>query len=215
MQSFDIKRERRDLYAPKPGSFEIVDVPEMGFLMVDGHGDPNTSAAYREAVEGLYTASYAIRAAAKKTLDRVHTVAPLEGLWSAEDLVVFRTRDKSAWNWTLMIAQPDWIPAGMVDDALATAEQEQLPAPGLLRLERYPEGCSVQVLHIGRYDDEGPTLERLHDEFLPVNGLVPTGRHHEIYLSDARRTDPARLRTILRQPVTAADRPAAGSARSR
>jgi hypothetical protein len=201
VQTFDVKKARKDLYAPKPGSFEVVDVPEMGFLMVDGHGDPNTSAAYREAVEALYAASYAIRAVAKQRLDRVHTVAPLEGLWSAADLAVFRTRDKSAWDWTMMIAQPDWVPAGMVDDALTAARGKQAPALHLVRFERYTEGRSVQVLHVGPYDDEGPTLERLHDEFLPANGLAPTGRHHEIYLSDARRTQPAKLRTVLRQPV--------------
>jgi hypothetical protein len=205
VDTYDIKKDRRDLYAPKPGDFEIVDVPEMGFLMIDGHGDPNTSGSYREAVEALYAASYAVRAVEKTTLGRVHTVAPLEGLWSAEDLEVFRTRDKSAWEWTLMIAQPEWTTLEMVGDALAAAqEKKQLPALGLVRFERYTEGRSVQTLHIGSYDDEGPALERLHEEFLPANGLTPAGRHHEVYLSDARRTEPAKLRTILRQPVTAA-----------
>jgi hypothetical protein len=205
LQTYDIKKERKDLYAPKPGDFEIIDVPEMGFLMIDGHGDPNTSAAYREAVDALYAASYAVRGVGRKTLGEVHTVAPLEGLWSAEDLAVFRTRDKSAWNWTMMIAQPDWTTLQMVDDALAAAQRKkQSPALGLVRFERCTEGRSAQILHIGSYDEEGPVLERLHDEFLPANGLAPVGRHHEIYLSDARRTEPAKLRTILRQPVTAA-----------
>ena len=122
MQTYDIKKERRDLYAPRPGDFEIVDVPEMVFLMIDGHGDPNTSVTYREAVEALYAASYAVRAVGKKTLGRVHTVAPLEGLWSAADLALFRTRDKSAWDWTLMIAQPDWITPEMVGDALSHSQ---------------------------------------------------------------------------------------------
>ena len=205
LQTYDVKRERRDLYAPKSGDFALVDVPEMGFLMIDGHGDPNTSVAYREAVGALYVASYAVRAAAKAQLGRVHTVAPLEGLWSAVDPAVFRTRDKDAWDWTMMIAQPDWIPAEMVDGALAAATRaRRSPALGLVRLERYAEGPSVQILHVGSYDDEGPARARLHDEFLPANGLAPTGRHHEIYLSDPRRTEPARLRTILRQPVSAA-----------
>ena len=202
MQTYDIKKERKDLYAPKPGNFEFVDVPEMGFLMVDGHGDPNTSSAYREAVEALYATAYAVRAVAKTRLGRVHTVAPLEGLWSAQDMEVFRTRDKSAWDWTMMIAQPEWITVEVVDLALAAAQKKRLPALGLVRFERFTEGRSVQILHLGPYDDEGPTLARLHDEFLPVNGLVPTGRHHEIYLSDARKTEPAKLKTILRQPVT-------------
>jgi hypothetical protein len=204
VHSYDLKKERRDLYAPRPDRFQLVDVPGMGFLVVDGHGDPNTSAAYREAVQALYATSYAVRAVAKQTLGRVHTVAPLEGLWSAADMAVFRTRDKAAWDWTLMIAQPDWTTAGMVDEALAAARAKRLPALGLLRFHRFTEGRSVQVLHVGPYDDEGPTLARLHEEFLPANGLAPVGRHHEIYLSDARRTAPAALRTVLRQPVAAA-----------
>ncbi|WP_262849530.1 GyrI-like domain-containing protein [Mumia quercus] len=202
MQSYDIKKERKDLYAPRAGAFTIVEVPEMRFLMVDGHGDPNTSPAYKEAVEALYTSSYAVRALAKTRLEKVHTVAPLEGLWSADDWEVFRTREKSAWDWTMMIAQPDWITADLVDDALATARAKKaLPALDLVRFAPYDEGRSVQILHRGPYDDEGPTLSRLHDEFLPAEGLEPSGPHHEIYLSDARKTEPAKLRTILRQPV--------------
>jgi hypothetical protein len=204
VQTYDVKKERKDLYAPEPGEFEIIDVPPMGFLMIDGHGDPNTSAAYREAVGALYATSYAVRAVAKETLGRVHTVGPLEGLWSAEDMAVFRARDKGEWDWTMMIGQPDWITLTMVEQALAAAHEKRVPGLGLVRFERYTEGRSAQILHIGPYDDEGPVLERLHDQFLPANGLAPGGRHHEVYLSDARRTEPAKLRTILRQPVTAA-----------
>lgn len=202
MDTSDIKRERKDLYAPTQREFVVVDVPELAFLMVDGEGDPNTAAAYREAIEAVYTTSYAVRAVAKTRLGRVHTVGPLEGLWSADDMSVFRTRDKQAWRWTMMIWQPDWITTDLMDEAVASATRKQLPALGLVRFERYAEGRSVQILHVGSYDDEGPTLERLHEEFLPANQLTPTGRHHEIYLSDARKTEPAKLRTILRQPVT-------------
>ncbi|MGY1608763.1 GyrI-like domain-containing protein [Geodermatophilus sp. SYSU D00700] len=203
--TYSLKKDRSDLYAPRPEHFEVVDVPEMGFLMVDGHGDPNRSAAYRAAVEALYATSYAVRAVGRKATGRVHTVAPLEGLWSAEDLKVFRTRDKSEWDWTMMIAQPEWITSEMVDDALAVAEKKRLSALKHVRFSRYAEGRSAQILHVGPYDDEGPVLERFHQTFLPANGLKPTGRHHEIYLSDARKTEPARLRTILRQPVMSAD----------
>ena len=222
MQTYNLKKERKDLYAPRQGDFEIVDVPEMGFLMVDGHGDPNTSAAFGEAVHALYTVSYAVRAAAKARWGRVHTVAPLEGLWSAKDWGAFRARDKDAWDWTMMIAQPDWVTGEFVHEALTAAQKtaaqktaaqktaaqktaaqkKGLPALSLIRFERYAEGRSAQILHVGSYDDEGPTLERLHVEFLPANGLLPRGRHHEIYLSDHRKTEPAKLRTILRQPVT-------------
>lgn len=204
MLTSDIKTERRGRYAPKR-DFEIVDVPELAFLMIDGHGDPNTAPAYRDAIQALYTASYAIRAAAKAELGRVHPVGPLEGLWSAADWAAFRTGDKDSWDWTMMIGQPDWIPSDLVGRALAgLAGKKPLPALGLLRFERFTEGRSVQILHLGPYDGEGPTLARLHGEFLPAHGLLPRGRHHEIYLSDPRRTEPNRLRTILRQPVTVA-----------
>ncbi|MHB8333129.1 MAG: helix-turn-helix transcriptional regulator, partial [Candidatus Dormibacteria bacterium] len=166
MQTYDIKKEREDLYAPNPGYFEIVEVPPLGFLMVDGHGDPNTSTAYREAIEALYAASYAVRAVTKTRRGKVHTVGPLEGLWSADDPEAFRTRDKSAWDWTMMIVQPDWVTADLVEEALAAARKKRLPALGLVRFERYTEGRSVQILHVGPYDDEGPTLERLHRDFL-------------------------------------------------
>lgn len=198
--SYDVKKQRRELYAPGR-AFAVVDVPPLDFLMVDGHGDPNTVTAYREAVEALFATSYAVRAVAKARLGRVHTVGPLEGLWSADDLAVFRTRDKGAWDWTMMIVQPEWITAELVEEAVAAARKKGRPGLDRLRFERYAEGRSVQILHVGSYDDEAPTLERLHGEFLPARGLAPTGPHHEIYLSDARRTDPARLRTILRQPV--------------
>ena len=202
MRDYDVKREHADLYAPRPGGPTIVDVPPLGFLAVDGHGDPNTASAYREAVEALYAASYAVRAVAKAALGRVHVVGPLEGLWSAEDWNAFLTRDKSAWDWTMMIWQPDWVTADLVEEALVAARRKRLPALDLLRFAPYAEGRSAQVLHVGPYDDEGPALHRLHHEFLPAHGLTPRGRHHEVYLSDPRRTDPARLRTVLRQPVS-------------
>ncbi len=202
MQSYDVKKALPELYAPKPGDFHVVDVPELAFLMLDGHGDPNTSEAYRDAIEALYTASYSVRAVAKAQVETVHTVGPLEGLWSADDPAAFRARDKAAWDWTMMINQPDWITAEMVDEALTTARKKKgLPTLDLVRFERYAEGLSVQILHVGSYDDEAPTLERLHQEYMPTHGLDFNGRHHEVYLSDARKTEPAKLRTVLRQPV--------------
>jgi hypothetical protein len=129
----------------------------------------------------------------------VHVVGPLEGLWSADDLQVFRTRDKAAWDWTLLVVQPDWITPELVDAALAAVGSR--PGVQRVRFAPYDEGRCVQVLHVGSYDDEGPLLAQLHASWLPARGLVPTGRHHEIYLSDPRRTAPDRLRTVLRQPV--------------
>ena len=196
MPSYDIKKALPALYAPKRGGFHVVDVPEIAFLMVDGHGDPNTSPAYTEAVTALYTLSYTVRAIAKADLGRVHTVGPLEGLWSADDPAVFVTREKSAWDWTMMISQPAWI----TPDVVEAAKRKKKAVDGV-RFASYAEGRSVQVLHVGSYDDEAPVLAALHREYLPEHGFTFNGRHHEIYLSDPRRTAPEKLRTILRQPV--------------
>jgi hypothetical protein len=201
METFDIKKELRALYAPGAGDFHVVEVPELSFLMVDGHGDPNVSPAYAEAVQALFSVSYAVRAIAKCELRRVHTVGPLEGLWSAEDPAAFRAGDKDAWDWTMMISQPAWIAADIVATATRQAAGKSRAALDHVRFAPYAEGTSVQILHTGSYDSEGPVLARLHDEYLPAHGLAFNGRHHEIYLSDARRTDPAKLRTVLRQPV--------------
>jgi hypothetical protein len=205
VQNYDIKKDRPDLYGSKRGQFKIIDVPQLQFLMADGHGSPNTSSLYPEIVTALYTVSYAVRAIAKEKLQRTHTVGPLEGLWDAKDLEVFHTRDEDAWEWTLMIVQPDWITPEIVDAAMERVQRtKDLSAGSKVRFQEFQEGKSVQVLHIGPYNEEGPTIARMHDEFMPAEGLAPRLRHHEIYLSDARRTDPSRLRTILRQPVSPA-----------
>lgn len=204
MDAFDIKKERKDLYAPRAGEFVLVDVPELSFLMIDGHGNPNTAPAYREAVEALYAVSYAVRFAAKKELGRVHVVGPLEGLWWAENPDVFLTRSKDDWSWTMMIHQPTWITPDLVEAARVTAgKKKDLPALDRLRHERLAEGLSVQTLHVGSYDDEAPVIARMH-EFAAGQGLVLRGKHHEIYLGDPRKVEVAKLRTVLRQPVAAA-----------
>ena len=141
-------------------------------------------------------------------LGRDFVVAPLEGLWWAEDAGAFVARDKGAWSWTMLIAQPDWIDEDAVAGAVAEVQAKRAkagdppnPALDVLRLEHLHEGRSVQILHVGSYDDEAPTLARLHDEWMPQHGLTFNGPHHEVYLTDARRTAPEKLRTVLRQPV--------------
>ena len=202
MSKIDFKKELKQLYRPSARQCEVVEVPEMQFLMVDGHGNPNTVPAYREAVETLYAVAYKIKFSSKKLLNRDYVVPPLEGLWWAEDMDTFLTRDKDAWDWTMMIMQPDWISTEMFAEGCAAAEKaNQPPALSRLRLASYREGLSVQIMHIGSYDDEGPVLAKLHNEFLPGNGYVETGKHHEIYLGDPRKTKPENLKTILRQPV--------------
>lgn len=204
MDKYDIKAVHKALYSPSAKEFHVVDVPELQYIAIDGHGDPNTSPAYTDAIESLYTLAYAVKFASKKTLGRDFTVGPLEGLWRSTDMASFSRRDKNAWGWTMMISQPAWITADMIAAAREqAAKKKQLTGLSDISLRTLTEGRSVQILHIGSYDDEAPTLHRLHDEYLPENGLTFNGDHHEIYLSDARRTAPAKLKTILRQPVKA------------
>ncbi len=197
----DLKRHVHG-YAAKAGQFRILEVAPAAFLMIDGQGDPNTR-VFAEAVEALYPLAYTIKFATKRELGRDYGVAPLEGLWWSDDMAAFTAhRDKARWSWTLMILQPDWIGAGVVDAARNAVRAKGAP-PRLddIRFEVFDEGLCVQTLHIGSFDDEGPVLARMHDEFIPAEGLRMTGRHHEIYLSEPRRTAPQKLRTILRQPV--------------
>jgi len=202
MSKIDFKKELKHLYRPSAKEFVVVDVLPMKFLMVDGHGDPNTAQEYQDAVEALYAVSYKLKFVSKKELGKDYVVPPLEGLWWAEDMEAFTAaRDKSAWDWTMMIMQPEWITHEMVEEAVKQVEKKGLPALSKLRLETYHEGLSVQILHIGSYDDEGPTIARLHNEFMPENGYEEAGKHHEIYLSDPRKVAPGKLKTVLRQPV--------------
>jgi len=170
--------------------------------MIDGHGDPNAAPEYQEAIEALYAVSYKVKFASKKKLDKDYVVPPLEGLWWAEDMESFTSkRDKSQWDWTMMIMQPEWITHEIVDQAIEQAAEKELPALPKLRLETYHEGLCVQIMHHGSYDDEEPTLDKMHHEFIPQNGYKMAGKHHEIYLSDARKVAPEKLKTVLRQPV--------------
>lgn len=192
-----------DAYQAKKGSFRILDVPPLQYLMVDGHGDPNTSQEFADAVSALFPLSYKLKFASKKELGRDYTVMPLEALWWSDSPENFTTaRDKSTWDWTLMVMQPDWITEEMVQDARAIVAAKDAPvALDKVRFESLAEGRCVQTLHVGSFDDEGEVLERMHTEFIPANGLTMTGKHHEIYFSDFRTTAPEKLRTILRQPV--------------
>ncbi|ATY10010.1 hypothetical protein CU254_05695 [Amycolatopsis sp. AA4] len=201
MEKYDVKKAHRALYSP-PADFTVVEVPALQYLAADGHGDPNTAPEYTNAVEALYGIAYAVKFASKKNLGRDFVVGPLEGLWRADDSSVFLTRDKAKWDWTMLISQPDWVTEDMVREAAeSVAKKKDNPALAGVRLRTLTEGMSVQILHVGSYDDETPTLHRLHDEYLPEHGLTFNGDHHEIYLSDPRRTAPEKLKTVLRQPV--------------
>lgn len=193
-----------DSYRARAGEFRVVDVPPLQYLMVDGHGDPNTAPEYAEALATLYPVAYQLKFASKTELGRDYVVPPLEALWWAEDMAAFTTaRDKSRWSWTAMLMVPDWLgPAEAEAARVGAAAKRRLAAVDRLRFGVLEEGRCVQILHVGPYDDEAEVLARMHREFIPQAGLRMTGKHHEIYLSDPRRTAPAKLRTILRQPVT-------------
>lgn len=200
----DLKKTLDDYRAPR-GTFEVVDLPARNYLMVDGAGDPNTAPEYAAALEALYPVAYTVKFASKRQLGRDYVVPPLEGLWWADDMEAFTgSRDAAQWRWTMMILVPDWVEAAMVAEAVAAVAAEEPPARlADVRFAPLAEGRCVQTLHLGPYAEEGPILARMHHEFIPQQGLRMTGRHHEIYLSDPRRTAPDKLRTILRQPVLA------------
>lgn len=198
----DFKREI-EAYRARRGTFSVVGVPPLSYLAIDGRGDPDTSTAYPEALAVLFPVAYAVKFLSKRELDQDYVVMPLEALWWAEDLAAFSSaRDKSRWEWTLLTMVPPWITTEHLDAGRATAfRRSRAPTLADVRIERLEEGLSVQTLHVGPYDDEGPVLESMHQDVIPGRALRPTGRHHEIYLNDPRRTLGAKLRTILRQPV--------------
>jgi hypothetical protein len=200
----DVDRDIASLYRAAV-SPRMVDIPELSFLMIDGHGDPNTSREYQHAIQALFTVSYSLKFAIKRSGGANRKVGPLEGLWWAVDMSSFDAEDKSAWDWTAMILQPAEVTPdllrGVIDDVVS---KKKLPALDQARLESFTEGRAAQILHVGPYSAEAPTIARLH-EFIAEQGFHFDGRlqkHHEIYLGDPRRAAAERLRTIIRQPVS-------------
>jgi hypothetical protein len=200
----DPRRELGRLYAAhrEPA---IVEVPSLAFLMIDGHGDPNTSPAYTAALEALFSVSYTAKFLLKKEPPGINfKVMPLEGLWWSAETPRLGLVPKADWDWTMMIMQPDEVRPELVAHAIDDARRRRsLPALEGIRLERLDEGPAAQLLHVGPYAEEGPAIARLH-AFIAEQGRVPRGKHHEIYLSDPRRAAPEKLKTIIRQPVGAA-----------
>jgi hypothetical protein len=202
MPKIDYKQELQHLYKPAAKAVVEVDVPAMNFLMVDGEGDPNSAPAYAEAVEALYALSYTLKFMVKKSeagLD--YAVMPLEGLWWADDMTTFSVENKGAWQWTMMIMQPPIVTQEMVNKALADLQKKKpLPALAKVRFESFAEGRAAQIMHIGPFSAEGPTIEKVH-HFIESSGHTLSGKHHEIYLSDIRKADPQKWKTIIRQPM--------------
>jgi len=201
MMKIDFKKELKHLYNPSSKKVVIVDVPKMNFLMVDGAGDPNTAKEYKDAVEVLFAVSYALKFLVKKGNAIDYGVMPLEGLWWTDDMTQFSTENKDIWKWTSMIMQPKYVTEDLVGQALEQVEKKKnLSALSEIRYGSFHEGLSVQIMHIGPYSDEGPTIEKLHN-FIREAGHELRGKHHEIYLSDPRRSAPEKMKTVIRQPM--------------
>lgn len=191
----------RELYLPPADDFVFVDVPEMQFVMIDGEGDPEGE-PYRSAVRWLFTAIHPIKHIARERMGKAFVEPPLEGLWWADDMSDLVAGNRDQLKWRMMIVTADWVTDAMFDRAVATASERLGEVPGSLRLDRFDEGRSVQIMYVGDYANEAPELVRgLHHEFLPQHGLVARGYHHEIYLTDPSRVAPEKMRTVIRQPV--------------
>lgn len=201
MTKIDVKKELKQLYRASAKDVVQLDVPALTYLMVDGQGDPNTSPEYAQAIEALYSVAYTAKFMVKKGPEALdYAVMPLEGLWWADDMSAFTSNDRSRWKWTMMIMQPAFVSSELIAAAIAEVRRKKSPpAIDRLRLEIFAEGACAQILHVGPYTEEGPTIERLH-AFIKARAAL-AGKHHEIYLTDMRRADPAKWKTIIRQPM--------------
>jgi|TARA_B100002003_G_scaffold178086_1_gene165967 hypothetical protein len=203
VRKIDYKKELKHLYRPSAKKVEAVDVPRMNFLMIDGKGDPNTSQEFKDAIGVLYPLSYTLKFMIKKGGIGVdYGVLPLEGLWWADDMSSFVDDRREHWQWTLMIMQPELVTEQMVQEANAQVLKKKNPVSlPLVRFESFEEGKVAQILHVGPFSEEGPSVEKVH-AFIEESGSQRRGKHHEIYLSDIRRAAADNWKTIIRQPMS-------------
>lgn len=201
MKKIDYKKELKHLYKPSSKNVEMVEVPSMNYLTIDGQGNPNTSIDYKNAVEALFSVSYTLKFMVKKGEWKVdYGVMPLEGLWWVDDMAQFDANKKDDWKWTLLMMQPELITKEMVERAIGEVRKKKNP-PVLdkIKFESFTEGKAAQIMHIGPFSEEGPNIQKVH-EFITINGHKLSGKHHEIYLSDIRRAAPEKWKIIIRQP---------------
>lgn len=201
MKKIDFKKKLKHLYSPSSKEVSVVNVPRMNFLMIDGKGDPNTTLEYKQAVEALYAVAYNLKFKIKKGTTQIdYGVLPLEGLWWVDDMTEFDVNHKEDWQWTAMIMQPEYISENLFKTTLEeVARKKELTALSKMRFEDFEEGKAAQILHIGAFSEEGPTIEKVH-RFITDQGYQLTGKHHEVYLSDIRKAAPEKWKTIVRQP---------------
>jgi hypothetical protein len=198
----DLWKEHKAVYSPRSGTPELVRAPAVKYLMVDGRGDPNTSSGFQAGIGALYGIAYTLKFTFRKEKGVDFRVMPLSGLYHADNPSVFLKGSKKNWRWTIMIPVPSVVTAAAVKKAKAGVRCKRGDSPSLeaVRLETLREGLCVQLLHVGPYAAEPPNIEKIH-RFIQENGLSFSGSHHEIYLSDPRRSKPAKMKTIIRQPV--------------
>jgi len=206
MSNLDMKKQLKHLYNPSSKAVSVVDIPRMNYLMIDGEGNPNTAEGYQESVVSIYKLAYGIRAICKSN-DNTFTVMPLEGLWHIKGQDAppndfnITLADKELFQWTLMIVQPDFVTADIVEQARETVmKKKDTPAKVTdVRFESYHEGEAAQILHIGSYEDETENVASIH-QYIDENRWHVDKRHHEIYLNDPRKVEASKLKTVIRQP---------------
>jgi hypothetical protein len=203
---FDLKKALKPLFSP-PREPVMVDVPELGYLMIDGEGAPEESANepttdFQRCFGALFPVVYTIKFRLKRD-GLAMPILPLEALWwTGDDSSFDMNVPPERWHWRVLIAVSDDVTPAVFEEAVAEVRRKKGDSEHLRRLhfERWREGRCAQVMHVGPYSEERPTIEGLH-AFIAAQGVRMRGAHHEIYLGDPRRSDPARLKTVLRQPV--------------
>ena len=199
MDKVDLKKELKELYNPSAKEVSVVDVPDMNFLMIDGEGSPS-SPQYVASIQTLYPLAYALKFMVKKGKGVDYGVMPLEGLWWMDDMTQFSVERKDEWKWTSMIMQPKYVSKDDFKAAVEQVRKKNLPALDKVRFECFHEGKAAQIMHIGPFSAEGPNIAKMH-AYIQASGHQLRGKHHEIYLNDATRTAPEKIKTILRQPM--------------
>ncbi|TFG25797.1 MAG: hypothetical protein EU533_00705 [Promethearchaeota archaeon] len=200
----DFKKSLKEFYQSNAKEVVLLKVPIMQFLMIDGRGSPGDSEEYHNALKVLYPVAFKTKFLSK-TKGKDYVVPPLEGLWWADNMEDFKNGNREKWIWTMMIMQPDWITQEMISEAIDITKDKKTELSDLLpqlRLGKYTEGKAAQIMHIGPYSEEGPIIDKIHD-FIKDRGGKFNGhvqKHHEIYLSDPRKANPARMKTVIRQP---------------
>jgi hypothetical protein len=207
MEKLDLKRELKEYYSPSANGPVIVNVPSFKYLMIDGIG-MDFDGESQKAIQALFGVAYKVKFMLKKEQGTDFVIMPLEGLWWAEDMNDFVNGNREKWQWTYMIMQPEFVTVDIVQAAIKEVKAAKKDnTVDLLRFEKYHEGLSAQMMHNGSFSEEHPNIMKIHRLIEENGGIFDDNKlkHHEIYLSDFRKTAPEKLKTVLRQPFRKAD----------